>query len=309
MIYPLLLEGEDQQDYTTLGYQKVLPPLRFDYGVHGLYKPFSYVRLPRNNRANNSNECDHEARLIMHASPPVLMLNKQIRKEAKSLYLQQYLTVSLYGVDKEDGEAQVKSFKQWLKTLDSTEVAEIRRIELREHVWLPPPEDEAKVRAWGAKDSSVRNIGLSDYLNGLQIDEGWHGDLATMELSIQQNGRVLEVRSRLEVVERATCGVKSYLQALACAKQVTGDVFNGQDLVGLTCWMRTVDKVLDPGWLWWTPVAVLIPRWIMISSKDEIEDSDGELIGSKIKLGFRHLVARAELEDGSELVRREDVCH
>lgn len=294
MIYPLLLDGEDQ--CTEEGYREISIPLQFGLKIQGRYLPFSYVQYVRNFPDNRVTRSCTYACTIMHASPPILTLNKQIRKEARSLFLQKHLTLSLHGIGPRS-DCTLWSLEYWLRMLTPTDIAIIQRVELREFVWIVKPEDGATTREWGRAGTLLTDLQLLARLcHGAGGGDVWTGEIAAIELSVGQNGAVLEVKSRLEIVEREVVPVKEHLQALMVAKKDAGSVFDGNDLIAFACWLKVTDKIPVRSWQKETTLEILVPRWTMICSKEELEDGVWRANGSNLKLGFGHLMARAELQ-------------
>lgn len=301
MIYPLLLDGEDQQTCKVEGYRTISIPLQFGHSIQGLYLPFSYAQCVRDVPGWARPKCTFAA-TIMHASPPILALNRQIRTEAKSLFLQRYLTLSFHSRDRSGnypiGDSKLRSLKYWLTMLTPAEVAGIQRIELREFVWIASPEDGEKTRKWGKAGTALKEWHLEASLgHGCLSSDVWMGEIAAVELSVGHNSAALEVRSRLEIVEREAIPVGEHLQTMMQARKDAKSMFNGHDLIALACWLRATDKVPKRGYLKDKIVEILFPRWTMICSREELESGEWRTDDSKIKLGFRHLVARAELEN------------
>lgn len=297
MIYPLLLDGEDQKEYYSNGYMRLEPPHRFEFKVQGLFLPFSYWRFPY---LGNTDDPYKQAMkrtnplTLMHASPPILCVNKQIREEAKSLFLSQYLVLELHGVGCEPQD-KLKSFRYWLMMLKTSEIATIQRIELRENVHVVRPDDVPMVRLWDEKQvkSSVTARGFREYW----MNKAWRGEMSAFDISIEE-GRVVEVWSRVEIAQCQRQLVQSYMKKVAESK-TTDRAFTGQDLVELVCWMKTT-ALITCGVHWIScGVEKYRPRWKMYGTEEEIDcygmDKFGWGTPRKIKVGFRHLLARVKV--------------
>lgn len=296
MIYPLLLEGEDPQTYSECGYRTHDPSAHPYHQVAGQYMPFTHYTL-----ASRVDSQQKEGYTLMHASPPLLAVNKQIRVEAKSLYLSKFLTLEIHNPLSHTGPGdalypeEIFSIKHWLATLSIAEIKGIQRVELRERVRIAHPDHAHQAREPYSDTYEERNKRARYW---------WRGQIAAIELFIKDNGRVLEARSRLEIVHREIVPTQRYLQQMATAKG-QGEVFTGEDLISLAVWLKKTDEIPRPPGISWDGTEAYRPRWLMIGTAEEIDCSEIEeavdwvqaSLWQSIRLGFRHLVARVEISN------------
>lgn len=296
MIYPLLLEGEDPQTYSERGYRTRDPSAHPYHQIAGQYMPFTHYTL-----ASRVDPRTKEGYALMHASPPILAINKQIRSEAKSLYLSKFLTLEIHSPISLEGSVEalypedIFSIKHWLNTLGVAEIKGIQRVELRERVRIAHPDHADEAREFYHESFAEQNRRKKYW---------WQGQIAAIELIIKDNGRLLEVRSRLEIVQRETVPTQQHVQQMATAKG-QGEVFTGEDLMALAVWLKKTDEIPRPPGIYLDGPEAYEPRWLMIGTKEEIDCSKVEnadewiktSLWKSIKLGFRHLVARVEISN------------
>lgn len=284
LIYPLLLDGEDPQTYSEGGYRRDPPGLYPENQIAGLYMPFTHYASGIPDKLGR-----RKGHTFMHASPPILAVNKQIRREAKTLFLSKFLTLELHSTNKTYG---LLSLRQWLNTLGFEETMAIQRVELRERVRIAHPDHVQGAREPYHEDFGTQ-LGRERYW--------WGGQIAAIELVIKDDGRQLEVRSRLEIVEREKEPVRDHIAQLAMEKK-QGDTFTGADLMALAEWLKVTDEIERPPGPNWDGPEKWYPRWLMLGTTEEIDCSEIDAeewmqasLWESIKLGFRHLVARAEI--------------
>lgn len=296
MIYPLLLEGRSQQHYSSTGYTSTWPIYPIKRPIKGLWMPFTHWEFRHKGNTDTLFGAPEEpdSRTLMEA-PAILAVNKQVRAEARSLYLRKHLTLELHGIGAV-WDDKLKSLRYWLESLTSEEVASIERLELREHVLIIRPEHADEVREW-VRTANYPMKTPRYWEPGTWEYEASLAQIAAVELVIKDGGRILELWSRLEIVEKERAPVTSHVKGMEDEKRQMGAVFTGHDLIALTCWLKVTDDIPRRITRCYQGAEEYTHRWIMLGSDAEIKWPEPSYAwpGHRLKLGFRHLIARADV--------------
>lgn len=126
------------------------------------------------------------------------------------------------------------------------------------------------------------------------------GEIVAMQLRIENSCRGLEVWIKLELLDCHDGRLDEYVKELARRKAEANQIFTGRDLVATMCWMKTADDIPVIAFEHHGFADVEYVQQCMMGSLEEIEypllvPGNNYRRRLKIKLGNRHLAARAEI--------------
>ena len=307
MIYVGLLdEGDDQVEHPGNTSRHFWLPKSVKIQLQGLYNPYTWwiehcgqIPAPADKRLASG--------VLLHCDTPMTMTCRQIRHEARSLYLRDHLSLEMRGRHEDepywDSKERLRGLRLWMSTLSSLELDSIRHLEIRQYVQVVHPSVWAFEKGQRVHPEDRTRGELGDWA---QIQLEWFvGHMAALQLHIYGGGKVLEVPSRLQLIARHADEVKAKVDELARAKARAGAVFTGRDLLELMQWLETFRHVPYFGLAVCSGKDLNHVRWRMLGALDEVEYVKAtEEYGPRllVKRGFRHMVARASINDMDEIL-------
>jgi hypothetical protein len=307
-VYVLLLDnGRDSDEPSHRcrdGWREFASPLKVDIQIRGVYSPYTYwYHVGEERRFARRRRRFAYSHTLLHADPVIMQVNRQIRQESQSLYLREYLSVELFGRGPSwMPERHFSSFECWSKSkpMKKLDLSTIRRLEVRQHVNVIDPDSVSLLQL-------RENLGLA-LPTVLTHPYVWiKTDMATVVLSVENAGQILEARSKLDVF---TGDKQTFDEQARRIVKKRGDEerFTGRDLVSILRWLGTSPEPrrFPPlRAIFKAPSLLTDLPWPAVGMMGTLEEVQYDPVVPEnsrvptrilgIKPGFRHLVTRVEI--------------
>ena len=199
----------------------------------GAYNPY-LVSIKPQQPQNDRNEWTYDAGVLYTRDPVVWQLNRQIRREAMPTYLRDHLSVEVRGhlehryvsCPKQIG---FRHFQHWWHGLEERTARDVRTVVVRDFVDVVYPSMTASQPC------------LADPFTGEDEGGSWPCELAAFQIKIGDRGRTMTISTPLRLVQMQVKAIERYLDGVSLEKSRCNEVFDGQDLYNLICWLRTCE--------------------------------------------------------------------
>jgi hypothetical protein len=214
---------------------------------------------------------------FIHADPVIWQLNRQIREEARSLYITEYLSVDVHGMEPVRWRAGLKSqlgiklFQRWL----ASDVEAALRTKI----------SKLEVRDWVSVRTQVTQKGRVSYHEHCAI-------IPIFAIAITCSGAKLTVRTPLQLVDDQACALQGFLTHLAKCRAK----WDGNDVINIVHFLRR--SMASP----WGNCEQLTSMGTPFSIRFRVTAKEGEMAfegGGKtewgvMKTGWTYVAAEAE---------------